>query len=239
MAVLTCAGFRLLPSPPKGPDILIELDSGERCWIECVVPGPGSTEDKVFQRPPGPFAGSLYPEGALLLRYISVLRAKLAKIVRYMSDGIVRPQDHVLVAVNQGTIVDSDLHDPDIPLMVKAVYPIGEPVFHLVPYAPGGKSRVETPPRYHVTKKNASKVPTTLFLEPAADVISGVLFARYSVRELPWSAEQALYLIHNIRAAAPLKHGSIPLRCEMWPTQTGRLIHKGKCAQYGTLAKHR
>jgi hypothetical protein len=128
LAVLADAGCALEPAKPEGPDICATI-AGKRVWIEAVVPTPGAdgSPDRVFQRPTsGSWGGSLYPEAQLLLRYRSVLEDKLAKVNGYVAKGLVASNDIVLVAVNQGAILDSDLHDLEVPAIVKAVFPQGK-----------------------------------------------------------------------------------------------------------------
>lgn len=52
------------------------------------------------------------------------LEEKLRKIDGYAAAGIIAPRDVVLVALNCGAIADSDLHDVELPLLARAVFPI-------------------------------------------------------------------------------------------------------------------
>lgn|GEM_PF-1035111 len=216
LAVLSEAGCMVEPARPEGPDVRATV-GGKRVWIEAVVPTPGAPEspDRVFQRPPGQWAGALYPEASLLIRYRSVLEEKLKKINGYITKGVVARSDVVLIAVNQGGILDSDLHDSEVPAIVKAVFPIGEPVMVVTPYSTE-PPRVEVPPRFSVTKKKGAEVSTTLFLEPRSAAISGVLFASQVVWNLRMGAAKDLGLVHNPQAAAPLTRRAFPLKCEFW-----------------------
>ncbi|RYZ68035.1 MAG: hypothetical protein EOP08_01455 [Proteobacteria bacterium] len=145
----------------------------------------------------------------------------------------------MLIAVGQGAIKDSDLHDMHHPLMAKAVFPIGEPVW-MVPIGDGRqKTRVEVPRREEITKSNGAVVKTTLFLDPASSPLSGVMYARDHVHNLAWDAERDLGLIHNPSATTPLARGSIAACCEMWCTPRGILRHRGVCSRYGSYAKAR
>lgn len=230
--VLSAASCVIEPGKPEGPDICATV-GGKRVWIEAVVPTPGAPEspDRVFQRPSGPWAGALYPEAALLVRYRSVLEEKLKKIDRYLAKGVIATTDAVLIAVNQGAILDSDLHDAEVPAIVKAVFPIGETVMVVTPYS-AEAPRVEIPPRFSVTKKKGAEVSTTLFLEPRSAAVSGVLFASQVVWNLQKAAENDLSLVHNPQAKTPLPLRSLPLKCELW-VEDEELRHEGKWSGLG------
>jgi hypothetical protein len=228
LAVVSDAGWVIEPGKHEGPDICASV-RGKRVWIEAVVPTPGApgSPDRVPQRPPG-YSGvlHLYSEASLLLRYRSVLEEKLKKVDSYMSKGLIAGDDAVLVAVNQGAIEDSDLHDLEVPALVKALLPIGETVMVVTPYSME-PPRIEIPPRFAVTKKSGAEVSTTLFLEPRSASVSGVLFASQLVWNLRKSTAKDLGLVHNPRAAAPLPRRALPLRCELW-VEDDELRREGK-----------
>ena len=205
----------------------------KRVWIEAVVPTPGAPEspDRVFQRHRGPGGGSLYTEASLLVRYRSVLEDKLAKIDGYIKKGIVARDDVVVVAINQGSIVDSDLHDVEVPALVKAVFPIGETIMVVTPYS-AEPPRVEIPARFGVKKKNGAEVSTMLFLESRSAAVSGILFASQVIWNLRNTAERDLGLVHNPSATAPLPRRSLPLRRELW-VEDNELRRDGKWSSFG------
>lgn len=230
--VLSAAGCRIEPGKPEGPDICAII-GGKRVWIEAVVPTAGAPEspNRVFQRPSGPWGGALYPEAALLVRHRSVLEEKLEKIDRYIAKSIIASTDVVLIAVNQGAILDSDLHDVEVPAIVKAIFPIGETVMIMTPYSEG-PPRVEILPRFSVTKKNGADVSTTLFLERRSAAVSGVLFASQVVWNLQKAAEKDLGLVHNPQATTPLPLRSLPLKCELW-VEDEELRREGEWSELG------
>jgi hypothetical protein len=217
LAVLSDAGWLIEPGKPEGPDICASV-RGRRVWVEAVVPTPGAlgSPDRVPQRLLGRGGVMhLYPEASVLLRYRAALEEKLNKVDSYLKKGLIAGDDAVLVAVNQGGIEDSDLHDSEVPAIVKAVFPIGEPVLVVVPYSKE-RPHVEMPPRFAVKKKSGAEVSTTLFLEPRSASLSGVLFASQLVWNLRKSTEKDLRLVHNPLAATPFPRGALPLRCEFW-----------------------
>jgi hypothetical protein len=159
----------------------------------------------LFQRPPGNYVGSLYPESQLLLRYC------------------------LLIALGQGGILDSDLHDVEVPAIVKALYPIGEPVMVVTPGS-SEPARVEVPARFSVEKKSGTQIPTTMFVDPRSSAVSGVLFASQAIWNLRRSSAEALGLVHNMMASSPCPRAPWSLRCELW-VEEGELQHAGKCSR--------
>jgi hypothetical protein len=233
--VLDGAGLTLERTASKGPDICVRLASGKRCWIEAVVPTPGSGDDAIPPLPQDPSRVRAPPMDKLLLRYRSVLHDKMKKLAGYRSDGIVGDQDVVLVAINQGAIENSDLNDQEVPALLKAVLPIGEPLL-VVPIDSVEKPHVITPRREAVKKANDEPVSTTFFLEPATAFISGILFAT-DIWNLRWTMEESLSLIHRPGAAIPLPPGELQTRCELWVDEEGFLKHRGRCGRFGHYAE--
>lgn len=235
LSVLSDSGASMEQSPARGPDVCLRLLSGARCWIEAVVPRSGDGDDAVVQRPPGPWCGALYPESKLLLRYRSAIEEKLRKIDGYRNDGVVAPEDICLIAVYQGAILDSDLHDHELPAIVRAVLPIGETVM-IVPLYSDEPPHVEIPRRESIRKANEAEVSTTVFLEARAACVAGLLFVDQAIWNLPWKAVAALGIVHNPLATVPLPRGVIPSRCELW-VEDEVLRHRGRCAEYGVYAE--
>jgi type I restriction enzyme S subunit len=234
MSVFSDAGLALERPPPRGPDIVFRLAMGARCWVEAVVPRPGEGPDAVFQRPPGPWCGALYPESNILLRYRSAIEEKLRKIDAYRRDGVVAAGDICIIAVYQGAILDSDLHDHEIPAVARAVLGIGETVLVVTPYSED-PPRVEVPQRESIKKANDAVVTTTTFLESRSSSVAGLLFVNQAVWNLPWSAAEALGVLHNPMATEPLPVGALPCQCELW-VESGVLRHRGRCADYGVYS---
>jgi hypothetical protein len=225
LAVLSNAGLHLESAPAIGPDILIHLPNGRRCWIEAVVPQPGTGEDKVFERPAGRRAVSYGSVDRLLLRYRSALEDKLKKVGRYAEAGIVAPGDHVVIAVGGWGIPDAFMWDMDVPALVKAVYPVGEPVL-VVPVESEERSHVEVPPRWVVSKASGVKISTDPFLERRTAGVSGAIYVRQDVWNSLWDAKVALGFIHNDGARNPLGLGLLPCGTE-WCVHGNELRQTG------------
>ena len=113
--------------------------------------------------------------------------------------------------------------------------PIGETVLVVKPYSDEAP-HVEVPRRDCIKKANSAEVSTTVFLEPRSACVAGLLFVSQAVWNLRWKAEEALRILHNPVAAAPLPRGTIPGRCELW-LENGVLQHRGRCARFGVYAE--
>lgn len=230
---LAAAGLDLRRAPPEGPDIKIAMGS-TRLWIEAVVPGPGTGADRIHERPRGARSGFCYGEDQLILRYLTAISDKAAKLRKYRRKGIVQPSDRCLIALSQAGIKDSFMLDLELPVVVKAMLGIGEPVM-VIDSDVGVSPTVEIPDRHLVEKRSGSQVATTGFLDGTADHVAGLLFVNDDVANLPWCAAEALRLLHNPNAVTPLPRGILPLKSELWVEQ-GELRHTGACAQVGPYA---
>lgn len=239
LALLARSGAKLVKSPREGPDFCATLPDGRRFWVECIVPGHGKGEDAVPLPPSsdgnGRRSGTAGPSARVALRYTNAITTKIAKVESYRAKGIVKPTEAVLVAVNQGAIDLSDLHDVEVPLLVRVLFGIGETVILVDPYA--HTSRAHVPRMPSVRKHGGSDVPTQIFLTDASASIAGVLFARRSIFNLFPVRTRLAYLAHNPRAHVGFPLAALPLRGEVWVEQ--RLNHAGTLSQHGPLARRR
>ena len=225
-SVFLDAGLSLHRTSAEGPDLCIEID-GRRVFVEAVTVGPGTGANRIQHwRDDGAKAGALYPIEGLLLRIRSALDDKLAQIRRWQQSGVLAPDAPVIVALNHGLIVDSDLHDEDgVPAFVKAVLPLGELAILIDPYRPDASSDEIRMHREHVRTAKGAPVSTRLFLEPESAPLSGLLVARQLVWNLRWQAERDLLLLHNWRPTSAFAHGALPVRTEMWLEGEGDTLH--------------
>src|SRR5262249_3903444 len=128
-----------------------------------------------------------------------------------------------------------DLHDHEVPLVVRVLYGIGETVLLVDPYK--GTTRPHVPPMPSVKKRSGTDVSTRVFMEEASATISGVLFARVDVCNLFPMRTRRLYLAHHPTPLAAFRVGALPLRGEIWIEH--RVTHAGRVARYGPLSKRR
>jgi hypothetical protein len=55
----------------------------------------------------------------------AAIQAKIAKVAKYREQTIVAATEPVIIAMNQGAIVDSDLNDIELPLAMRILYGVG------------------------------------------------------------------------------------------------------------------
>lgn len=232
---LARSGARLERSPRAGPDFCATLPGVGRFWVECVVPRHGSGQDGVPERTEQR-SGSLGPSTPVALRYTNAISTKIKKLRDYRAKRIIGADEPVLIALNQGGIELSDLHDTEVPLVVRVLFGIGEPVMRVDPYE--HTSRVEVPPMDTVKKRSGEDVTTTIFLNESSAAVSGLLFARRSISNLFPIKGKRLYLAHNPMAALSFARGALPLRGEVW-VDDEQLAHSGVVSDYGWLSKRR
>lgn len=198
-------GFELEPKQKsQGPDFHIRLD-GKDVWIEAAVPGEGTGTDSV----PSIYASTgidPLPVDKIILRFTNSIKMKLDAWVSYVKSGAVRAADPFVIAVNGGGIELAQFEDPVVPIIVRAVYPVGN---LKVVFDPSADKVVSEglEHRAKILKAGGSAVPTGTFLDPAYSGISGVLYARTSVHDLLGSPDESLVFVHNLAADAPLPVG--------------------------------
>ncbi|HEY1957745.1 MAG TPA: hypothetical protein VGH28_19125 [Polyangiaceae bacterium] len=225
-AVLVDAGLTLQRTSTNGPDLCVDI-GGRHVFVEAVTVGPGTGANRIQHwRDAGGTSGLLYPIEGLLLRIRSALDDKLRQLRRWQHSGVLTSDTPVIIALNHGLIVDSDLHDEGgVPAFVKAVLPVGEMAIRIDPYRPGAPSEEVRSDREQVRTAHGAPVSTRLFLEPESAPLSALLVARQLVWNLRWQAERDLLLLHNLRAATALPRRTVPVRSEMWLDGQGGILH--------------
>lgn len=202
--------FDLQKPLAEGPDILFEHE-GVRCWVEAIAPGPGTEPNAVPQRDPQARWIPHIPEEMLILRLTSALNEKLSKIEKYRSKGIVGDGDACIIAINVSQILDADLEDHDVPMIIKALFPIGEAVIRFMTYS-DKEPEFGYDHRDAVVKRrigsngveDGASVPTTLFLDPRSGPISGVFYSSAGIWFGMNPLGRDINIVHNPQATVPI-----------------------------------
>ncbi len=186
--------------PGEGPDFLISGSRGERTWIECVACEVGSGPDKV---PPIVYGrAQSVPSDEILIRLANSLSGKFSKYQKYLRDGIVRPDDRFVVAINAGEV---GFTDGPYPYIVRCTLAVGYPTLSW-PKGQGGvgpgKPGASSIP--FITKKNGSKVSMMFLLDEEHSGISGVLYSKKTVLNHSEDPRDDLILVQNHLAKNPL-----------------------------------
>lgn len=224
------AGFKLDRAPASGPDIATWVN-GRRLWIEAVAPDSGAGADAVPGRDRrGSKQGDIWMghaprEENLILRCTTGLVTKRAKLAEYAAAGIVAPDDPLVIAVTLGGVEDSDITSPDLPIIVKALFGIGE-FYAAVSIDGSGTIEKGFKHRPDVTKKSGATVGASFFLEEESASISGVLFTDIGIWNAPRVLGKDLIFVHNPKAAVALGMGVFLFANEYYVDAEGKLAMK-------------
>lgn len=123
------SGFKNLPAKGEGPDFCIVLADGKKIWVEAIAAKAGAGGNEVT-RPALGQAGIL-PANKMVLRVTSAFADKVKKVEKYIAQGIVAPEDAVIIAINTGEMRDSDLADQYPPLAVRALLGVGSAAYRV------------------------------------------------------------------------------------------------------------
>ena len=228
---LARSGSNVERAPGKGPDFCATHPRIGRFWIECVVPTIGEGANRVWQRPPDMRTWSGPPDEPIELRYTAAIQAKIAKIAKYRTEGIVRVIEPVIIAMNQGAILDSDLNDIELPLAMRILYGVGGTLMKVE--IGTGATDYEVQYRAKIPNSSGASVSTFIFGQPASAVVAGVILARHNIFNLYPRRRRKLIMGHNPLAAASVPIGALPFRGELWVDDQYHLAHRGVVSPYG------
>lgn len=209
-------GYKI-DSAGTGPDLRI-LGQERPIWIEAVAPTAGADDspDRVPDIISLSEAGGMQevPVDQIILRYRSAIQAKRDAYERYLSKGLVDPNDAYIVAIN-GRRAARLRANPTMPYIVRSVYPFGK---QYVTFDRGTLKTVDTGYKYQpeVIKASGALVQTDLFLKEEYGGISGILFSLVDPVNRPERMGDDFVLIHNFMAQNSLPLGFIGLGREYW-----------------------
>jgi hypothetical protein len=215
---LTCALHRTalqdtysLSCPKPGPDILIE-QNGRRIWIEAVTATDGHPNKPDSLKPPQLGEASQVPDEQIVLRHTTAINSKHDAYLRYRSKGIVAEDDAYLIAVN-GYPLSYRFADPEIPRILKVVFPIGS-IQYVLDRQTGDVVTTKYQFRPNVYKSNGVDVSTRIFVDDRYRGISAVLHS-YANPDMALSELGADFLlVHNPLASQPLPSNLIATSAE-------------------------
>lgn len=217
---LGCALLNLgfsLQKPPntanQGPEFYCHFD-GQKCWFEAISPGPGEGDDAVPEWPTMQAVATEFPEDEILLRIRGAIHDKHKKHLSDLNSGVVSGEDACVICINASR-VRSMIFDSTAPLIVKAVFPIGNLAIPIDSIT-GVQLKPFHTHRDKLQKLNGELVFTNVFLDPQYSGISGVLYSLVDVRFDPKLLGADFILVHNPLAKHPLGRGVIRVGVEYW-----------------------
>ena len=194
----------------KGPDIQIKLGDGQNLWIEATLPRPGTGNDAV---PEEPF-DEVYspPDEKYLLRFLNSINTKYEKLTKYHSEGVVKPNDLFMIAIN-GFFAHSS--GGEIPYIVQALYGFGDPfdtinIDSLQIINQGYRKRES------LKKQNNAEVFANVFINGTYPELTGVLYSNTEAFNLPPSLGSDFIFVHNLTANHSIPLGWLPVGTEYW-----------------------
>lgn len=200
-----------LKSEPAGPDFFVCSTTPEIA-IEATAPGPGSGPDQVTLPPPG--QGRYVSLEPTLVRLRSGIEEKHRRYHEHLSKNLIRGDEPFVIGLS-GRDVPYSSTALGPPLIVQAVFPIGEPTFAFS-IESNDEPKLVYPYRDHVKKAKGAPVSTTLFTDTAYTHISAIIFSTVDAVNLPSLIGSDFIVIHNRLAAHPIPRGFIKRGLEFW-----------------------
>jgi len=219
--VLVDHGHQLEPSGADLPDIKVRQPDGSILWIEATTAeaGEGANAAKriygtIVKSPDNPgFSSATFSldERKMILRYQVAIRAKDNHRLKFLDRKAIAPSDPYVVAINAADVDDSDLDD-GLPLIVRAVYPIGE-----LAYSYSVRTDYSSPDEHfdhggHLTRPHTPAVktnknvdaPTTGFADGTLSGVSAIIFSPHGILNAPTPIGRECVTVYNATAANPI-----------------------------------
>lgn len=212
---VACALKRLgneLESADNGPDLKI-TNLEKTTWVEAIAPNAGTGPDAAYDGPPNSTIG--VPSNEIVLRMSHAIDQKHKKYLKYIENGVVDPGDPYVIAINGHLIPCSNSADDFPTYIMKAVWPLGED-YGKIDLKTG--EVVESGIRYRpkIVKRSGCSVPTTIFMDPAYEGISAIIYSRANVGNGPTVLGQDFQLLYNPYAKNPMPQGWLKTGSEIW-----------------------
>lgn len=201
-------GHNFQISCPKGnaPDIKLEVDN-KTIWIECTVISKGEN------------AVSEYHDGTVqelndedyILRITSAMKSKYIQIESHRKAGVIKDNDIVLIAINSGELMLTNVAQLDYPLIQKALYGVGQMTYNFT------TEETKNLIRNEIINSNDSLINTNLFTTNDYEYISGVIFSNWKTTEIEKNLEDDFELTHNLFAKNKLPNSFFKMGIEYIP----------------------
>jgi len=168
-------------SKKNGPDLCVIDEKYGKIWVECVMPTRGAPEmpDSPPPKPQTKIEFEEYGKNPIdtekhILRVTNVFDEKKKQYERWLKNKVVSKKDFYILAINGFNLELSNYESGFFPVIVNAVYPIGNPCFTF------GKESDDQSERYpyqlEIKKDNGASVSKNVFSEKKFSFIEGLLF---------------------------------------------------------------
>jgi hypothetical protein len=211
---LKSAGIPLQVQPrttanKKGPDLFA---ANPDVWIEAIVAGIGTGPDAMEYPPTGVVSGA--PVKAFVLRLRNAIEAKAAVMGKYLTDGLIRPDQATVIGIS-GAILPNATGEGPIPRILQATLGVGNPVLNIDRNTSQIVSH-HVEHREEVSKRSGALIKTDPFLDPAYAHISAVIYSASCWVNHPTPPGSDFTVIHNENANVKLPRGWLPVGDEYW-----------------------
>lgn len=194
--------------PDYGPDI--QLRSGE--WVEAVVATAGVGPDAVSEGQPG--RARTVPDEQMKLRVLNALAEKHRKFERYLADGLVKPDQPCVVAINT-CLVPAAILERTVPRVARAVLGLGNEVA-IMDRQTGAIIEWTHEHQPVVKKRSGADVSQVAFLDGSQPLISACLHSSVHAAARPDKLGGDFVLVHNPTANVALRRNAFRRGAELW-----------------------
>jgi Protein of unknown function (DUF2934) len=219
--VLMDHGHKLEPSGNDAPDIKVRQPDGSVLWIEATTAEAGQGDNaakRVYSsrvestENPGCWSGTYNAdERKMILRFQVAIRAKEMQHQQFVARNPIKATDPYVIAINAADVDDSG-SDDGLPLIVRAVYPVGEAVFSYRVRTDYSDRDEHFDPQAHWTRPHTPAVktnkgvdaPTTRFSDGTSPNVSAIIFAAQGIWNAPTPRGREIVTVYNATAAKPL-----------------------------------
>ena len=176
-------------------------------------------------------------DNAMLARYTSAFTAKAAKIKDYRTRGIIGVEDAAIIAIYTGKIDCADYYDDFIPMVAKALFPVGDPQI-CVPIQPSNEPVTERwASKPDIVKYNGARIETAEFTKSENAAISAVIYATaHMPRDLVERSGNARDDPQSAGHGARATRDPSTARRDVG-RRRGKLEHRGRCAGVGYYSR--
>ena len=213
-ATLLSRGFNLKKNTTEGPNFEIQSKGGKTLtWIEAITVTKGEGIDKVPEMSYGVVQN--IPIDQISLRLSSALKEKHEKYLTYIKNGIVKPGDPYIIALDRS---ECGLGDPYGPQILSVLFGIGDPALRMrVGDKPVENPEVSWTHQPLLNKRNGKGVPMLFFEDPGHAGISAVIYTKDHVINSPRNPQEMgenVTIIHNPNAKYKLADNFFPFGTE-------------------------
>ena len=227
---LRACGHTVRTRPEGEPDYFFEA-GGQGVWVEAISPSPGpdlprhwTTYDPLDL---GPTCGPV-PNTEMLLRWTSAFKAKAEKCKEYRRNGIVKPTDAFVIAIDGSQLSRfPDTHGiSQVPFVVECVFAVGPLA---IPVDPETRKlgRAFQSGEASVENRNTAAVPKERFFRGESSGVSAVLGCHAASGRHSPNGMLPVQVAYNPLALRPIAPGQLGIGAEEWTADLVTEDHEG------------